>query len=359
MRDSELMSIGVFAKLAGLSASALRFYDDAALLEPELVDPLTGYRFYSEAQLVSASQLRQLREIGMPLPTIGLFFAAAVEEAARLIDDQVARVAADAAGIQRTAATLTASLDGEARVIVGELPGPVLAAAVDQVLTSAVHDPAIPILGGVRLEAAPDAISLTATDRYRLATRTLVPAHPVAGSWAGTLAGEDLQAATSQLRRSPRVMLEAGERTLGLRMADGTVAYCRLLTQVFPDYRRLLASLASVTHRVTVGKQQILKMLAQQAPDTLGLQVTRGRPSLLLPDGDLHLNGSATGPDLTVWFELTTLYPALSHALGSDLVLDLRGGDQPATIRSADDGDLITLVMPCRNPRSTTSNAAA
>jgi DNA-binding transcriptional MerR regulator len=36
--DPELMSIGAFAKLAGLIASALRFYDDASLLHPEQVE---------------------------------------------------------------------------------------------------------------------------------------------------------------------------------------------------------------------------------------------------------------------------------------------------------------------------------
>lgn len=217
------MSIGAFAKLAGLTTSALRFYDDAGLLQPELVDPSTAYRLYSESQLARALQLRQLREIGMPLPTIGRFFAANTKEAARLIDDQVAKVAADAAGVQQAAATLTASLDEEARLVLCELPGPVLAAAVDQVLATTVHDPEIPVLGGVRLEAGPDAISLTATDRYRLATRTLVPGRPSAGSWAGTLAGEDLRGATSRLRRSHSVTLEAGERTLGLRLGDRIV----------------------------------------------------------------------------------------------------------------------------------------
>lgn len=348
------MPIGAFAELAGLTKSALRFYDDAGLLQPQLVDPATSYRLYSESQLVRASQLRQLREIGMPLSTIGRFFAAGVEEASRLIDEQVAQVAGAAASLQRAAATLKASLGEEARLILCELPGPVLAAAVDQVLATTVHDAEVPVLGGVRLEADPDTVSLTATDRYRLATRTLVPVHPSAGSWAGTLAGEDLQAATSRLRRSPSVSVEAGDRTLGFRLVEGAVAHCRLLAQAFPDYRLLLRSLPAVTHRATVEKQQILKALEQQAPEKVGLQVGGGRLSLLLPDLALDLNGSATGPDLTLWFELTTLYPALSHALGNDLMLDLRGADQPATVRSADDGDLTTLVMPCRNPSATT-----
>lgn len=344
------MSIGAFAKRAGLTASALRFYDDAGLLPPERVDPLTGYRLYSEAQLVHAAQLRQLREIDMPLATIARFFTAGVEDAAQLIDDQVARAAATATGIRQAAATLKASLGEEARRTICTLPGPVLAAAVDQVLATTVHDPEVPVLGGVRLETDPDAVSMTATDRYRLATRTLVPSQPSAGSWAGTPAGDDLRAATSRLRRSPSVTLEAGERALGLRMADGAAVHCRLLTEVFPDYRLLIESLPPVTQRVTMDKRQIVKALEQQAPEKIGVRVTDGHPNLLLPDNVVKLSGTATGRDLTIWFELTTLYPALSHALGNDLMLDLRGPDQPATVRSADDGDLTTLVMPCRNP---------
>lgn len=345
------MPIGAFAMLAGLSASALRFYDDAGLLQPERVDPATGYRLYSESQLLHASQLRQLREIGMPLRTIARFFTATSVEAARMIDDQVAKVTADAADAQQTAATIKASLDDEARITLCALAGPVLAAAVDQVLATTVYDPEIPVLGGVRLEAAPDALALTATDRYRLATRTLVPDHPVTASWAGTLAGADLQAASSRLRRSPSVTLETGERSLGLRTTDGTVTHCRLLTESFPDYRLLNDSLPPATHRVTVEKQQLVKALEQQAPELIGLQVAGGQPRLLLADTVMELNGSATGADLAVWFALTTLYPALSHSLGNDVMIDLRGPVQPATVRSADAGDLTTLVMPCQSPR--------
>lgn len=341
------MAIGAFAKRAGVTASALRFYDDAGLLHPEQVDPLTGYRWYGEPQLVRASHLRQLRDIGMPLTTIGQVFAASTEDAARLIDDQVAKVTAERTGIQQAAARLKATLSDGGYLAVCVLPGPVLAAAVDQVLATTVHNPEVPILSGVRLEVDPDALSLTATDRYRLAMRTLVPNRPAAASWAGTVSGEDLQATTSRLRRSPTVDLEVNERMLTLRTADGSVAPCRLLTEIFPDFRLLVRSLPAVSHRVTIETQHILKAL-EHAPQRVGLRVTGGQPSLVLPHADVALRGSATGPDMTIWFELTTLYPALSHALGSDLMIDLRRPDQPTTVRSADNGDLTTVVMPCR-----------
>ncbi|MGC7093072.1 MerR family transcriptional regulator [Amycolatopsis lurida] len=359
MTDPELMPIGAFAKLAGLTASALRFYDDAGLLRPDQVDPGTGYRLYGEAQLARAVRLRRLREIGMPLPVVGEFFAADAEGAARLIDEQVARVTEEAAGIRQAAARLKADLGQEPGLPICALPGPVFAAAVDQVLATTSHDPGIPVLGGVRLEADADSVALIATDRYRLALRTLVPTRSFA-SWTGTLAGDDLRALSSRLRRSPAVTIEAGERTVGSRMADGTVLHCRLLSEDFPDHRLLLGSLPPVTHRVTVGKRQVVRALERRAPETAGVRVSGGRPSLLLENSledslennEVPLDGSATGAELTVWFELTTLYPALSQAIGDDLMLDLRGPDQPATVRSADDGDLTTLVMPCLKDKS-------
>ncbi|CQD16631.1 MerR family transcriptional regulator [Mycolicibacterium conceptionense] len=346
------MSIGAFAKLAGLTASALRFYDDAGLLHPEQVDAITGYRLYSEKQLARALQLRQLREIGMPLPAIGRFFSAGTQEAAQMIDDHVAKLAAEATAMQRSAATLKASLADAAHLNLCTLSGPVLAAAIDQIVATTMHNADIPILNGVRLESNPDTISVTATDRYRLATRTLVPSQPSAASWAGTLAGDDLRAVASRLRRSPIVTLEANEQTLGLRMVDSTVAHCRLLTEAFPDYKLMVSSLPAVTHRVTVEKKGLLKALEQQAPERIGLRIAASQPSVVLPDCAVELDGNASGPDLTVWFELTTLYPAISHALGNDLMLDLRGADQPATIRSADDGDFTALAMPCLNSSS-------
>ncbi|HJF76314.1 MAG TPA: MerR family DNA-binding transcriptional regulator, partial [Brevibacterium linens] len=38
MTDSDLMPIGAFARIVGLTASALRFYDDAGVLRPDHVD---------------------------------------------------------------------------------------------------------------------------------------------------------------------------------------------------------------------------------------------------------------------------------------------------------------------------------
>ncbi|MDO9456817.1 MerR family transcriptional regulator, partial [Nocardioides sp.] len=65
-----LMSIGDAARASGLSAKALRLYDETGLLPPAEVDPVTGYRWYAADQLDRARLVAQLRLAGMPLARI-------------------------------------------------------------------------------------------------------------------------------------------------------------------------------------------------------------------------------------------------------------------------------------------------
>lgn len=349
MTDTEMMTIGEFAKSVGLTASALRFYDDAGLLRPERVDAASGYRFYADSQLPRAVRLRQLRDIGMSLPTVAQCLAGTEADVARLIDEHLSTTAAAAEAVKRAAATVRASLSESTPLDLCETSGPVLSAAIDQVLVTTVDDPEAPVLSGVHVEVAPDAVSLIATDRYRLAVRTLVPKRSAPHTWSGTVDGEDLRRAVSKLRRSAEVSLKADSRTLVLTSADGPSARCALLTEPFPDYHQMLDALAPVTNRVAVRKQTIVKVLERAASAVLGLNLSNGTVSVL-PERVNIDQASATGADLTVWFDLATLYPALVQALGPDVLIDIRGVDQPATVRSADNGDLTTLTMPRRAP---------
>ncbi|MFE3772866.1 MerR family transcriptional regulator, partial [Streptomyces sp. NPDC059122] len=69
--DGELLSIGAFARRAGLTPSALRFYGDCGVLRPDRVDAATGYRRYGTAQVARAVRLRHLRAAGLPVGDVG------------------------------------------------------------------------------------------------------------------------------------------------------------------------------------------------------------------------------------------------------------------------------------------------
>ena len=66
----ELVPVGTFAKLSGLSAHTLRHYDTIGLLTPAHVDPRTGYRRYSPNQIVTARLIADLRWLAVPISTV-------------------------------------------------------------------------------------------------------------------------------------------------------------------------------------------------------------------------------------------------------------------------------------------------
>ncbi|MGW3513934.1 DNA polymerase III subunit beta family protein [Streptomyces hydrogenans] len=355
MSHDELMPIGAFARRSGLTSSALRFYADSGLLPPAEVDPVSGYRYYSADQVARGTALRRLRELAMPLVTVEAVLGSGADEASRLLDEHVAKVVADAAAVRRKAAVIKASLGEAPGLPVAAVKGPVLAAAVEQVLTATAHGHGMPALAGLRIEASPEAVTLTATDRYRLSTRTLVPAEAPRQTWAGTVNGDELRTAVVEIRRSPLVRLEAVSNGIWFRVADQEDRHCRLLTEEFPDHRLMLASLGEVTTRATVSKGLLLRALEEHPGERVGLHVADHAVNVAAADGEhpgVTLPATVTGQALQIWFELTTLYPAASTAIGPDVLLDLRGHDQPVTIRSADHGDLTTLAMPVTSDRS-------
>ncbi|KIF01404.1 transcriptional regulator [Streptomyces sp. RSD-27] len=355
MPNDELMPIGAFAQRSGLTSSALRFYADSGLLPPAEVDPVSGYRYYSTAQVARATALRQLRELAMSLAAVEAVLGSEADEASRLLDEHVARVVGNAAAVQQKAAVIKSALGHTPGLPIAAVKGPVLADAVEQVLTAAAHEPGLLALAGLRIEASPEAVTLTATDRYRLSTRTLVPTEPPSRTWAGTVNADELRAAVAASRRSPLVRLEAVSNGIWFRVTDREDRHCRLLPEEFPDYRLMLASLGEVTTRATVSKDLLLRALEEHPGEHIGLHVADHGASVMSADKghpDIPLPATAAGQALRIWFELTTLYPAVSTAIGPDVLLDLRGHDQPVAIRSADRGDLTTLAMPIKSDHS-------
>jgi len=65
-----MLKIGDFSKLSRISIRMLRHYDEIGILHPECVDDITGYRYYSESQLLLAGRIQTLRNLGFGLSVI-------------------------------------------------------------------------------------------------------------------------------------------------------------------------------------------------------------------------------------------------------------------------------------------------
>ncbi len=108
----ELLTIGAFARLSGLTPKALRLYDDLGLLPPARVDPGSGYRCYDPAQLEQARLVAWLRRLGMPLARIRVVCGLAAPAAAAEVAAYWADCEADHAARRDLALALTEELSG-------------------------------------------------------------------------------------------------------------------------------------------------------------------------------------------------------------------------------------------------------
>lgn len=336
-----MITIGVLARASGLTASALRFYDDCGLLVPARVDPLTGYRYYTEAQRGRAVLIRQLRAIDLPLDAIAEILAGDTERARRLLDRHVAELARRAEEAARVAAVVKQALGTHVAV-----DAAALAEALDQVRTAVAGTREIPVLAGVLLEASANTVTLTATDRYRLCTRTVVANRQHGGDWSVVLDSNGLESITERLRGLREVVVAPSDD--GLLLTGGGVEHrSGVIDGPFPDHRALLAGLGPVRTRVVVTRHSLLSVL-EKKNGTTRFEIHPNEIAVSA-DGEAHrLPARATGSVVTLSFDPATLLPAVHSALGPDLMLDIIAADQPVVLRSATDGDLTTLAMPVR-----------
>ena len=71
--DGRLFRIGKVADMFNVSLGTLRHYERCGLLEPEYIDPRTGYRYYGAKQFEVLNTIRYLRVLDMPLTQIAEF----------------------------------------------------------------------------------------------------------------------------------------------------------------------------------------------------------------------------------------------------------------------------------------------
>lgn len=108
-----LLSIGDFARATGLTHKALRLYDDLGLLPPAEVDPFSGYRRYSPAQVERARLVAALRLVGMPLVRIRSVLGRTPAAAAQEVEAYWRQARADTATREDIVTTLVRQLRNE------------------------------------------------------------------------------------------------------------------------------------------------------------------------------------------------------------------------------------------------------
>lgn len=336
------LGIGELARASGLPVSALRFYDGAGVLVPAAVDPRTGYRRYSPAQVGAARLVARLRRIGMPLDSVRALLAGC--DPGPVLDGHLARLEGGLADARRELSVVRALLDGASEApMTFTMSATGLGPALDAVRYAVGVDPAYPALHGVLLERAGGPLHAVATDRYRLAVAT---AQASGDDGRVLLPVALVDAARDLLSGSPAGELAAVTVTgdaVRIAVGDREVRGEAAPAADFPDWRRFAP--APGRHEVALDGPAFRAALAA-GPAVTKLRESDGAAYEMVvltlgTDGELTVGG--TGDALRVGVNRDFLLDAVGDR--DQLVLQLTDPINPLAVRVPGGADW-SLLMP-------------
>jgi DNA polymerase-3 subunit beta len=249
----------------------------------------------------------------------------------------------------------------------GSLESDVFGAAVAQVALAAGRDDTLPVLTGVRIEIDGDQVTLAATDRYRLAVRTLPwkPEQP-GMSVTALVPARTLAETAKALTSGPEVTLalstgSTGEGMIGFE-GGGRRTTSRLLEGEFPKYRSLLPDESSAFAEVaTAPFVEAVKRVALVAARNAPVRLAFSAEGVVLEAGGQddaqaseRLECGWEGEDMSIAFNPQYLLDGLGAVDSDTTTLAFTAPTRPAVLtgkRHAEGegtADYRYLLMPVR-----------
>ena len=68
-----MYKIGDFSKIVGIPVRTLRFYAQYGVLEPSQIDNFTGYRYYSDENVIECELIKLLKSLDFTLEEIAIY----------------------------------------------------------------------------------------------------------------------------------------------------------------------------------------------------------------------------------------------------------------------------------------------
>jgi DNA polymerase-3 subunit beta len=230
------------------------------------------------------------------------------------------------------------------------------AAALRQVVRAASKDDLRPILTGVLLTAHGGGLRLMATDSYRLAVRDLKGVSMLQEGQRVLVAAKGL-AEVQRLAGDGEIEVVLRERDVVFRTTRAEVT-TRLIEGELPNLEQLIPS--GYPNRLTVPREAFMEALDRvqivgQNRDNAAVRLAMGTGGLELSmsaqdvgNAQETLDAKFEGTELTVAFNPTFLRDGVDAIEASEVALETIDPLKPATLRAADGGDFLYLIMPVR-----------
>lgn len=229
-------------------------------------------------------------------------------------------------------------------------------ATADRVVRSASRDDTRPVLTGVLVRIEQDALTMVATDSYRLAVRhaaiTGGPSEPVQALVPARALAEAQRAIALAGSDKVEVALSAANGTF---RAGDVVLTTRLIDGQFPDYRQLIPD--QFTHDLELDRAELLSVLGRIAviaqrntPVRVALsdgQMTLSVLSEQLGEGHESIPVKFSGEPMEIGFNVEFLRAGVESVEGDTLRLGIISPLRPGLLRGTDE-EFRYLLMPIR-----------
>jgi DNA-binding transcriptional MerR regulator len=339
-----LLTIGAFARAVGLTASALRHYDECGLLPPAAVDDVTGYRYYTPDLAQRARLVAQMRDVGMSIAGMRTVLDGPPDEGRavleRFVEEQTVRTARTAAVLHEVLSDLVVSRNHQPSALI-EVRGPELAAAIRQVRAAADSDASSP-LASVLIDATADRLDVVATNRYWMAVRILPLDTAVhdARSVLSLATASDLAAHLDTYDVVPLTITDA-RLTVGSRSFDGR-------TEPYPAHRIVLEGLEPTVTRAVLSRTELVDGI--EAVGRAEVMVTLAATGVQVEETGgartCTIDSVVSGPSMTVRLGSALTLRALATSLGPRVRWELSTAHRPIRMTSPYQRGFIALVMP-------------
>ena len=254
--------------------------------------------------------------------------------------------------------------DAGTDTVVVRMDASLLATALSQVVRSASGDESRQVLTGVLWELESGAVTLAATDSYRLGVRNLkvdggpaevrkviLPARALGELGRALQGGSGTIVATVKENLVAFAIPAAGEGSGGGESVIGS----RFIEGEFPNYRQLIPqgypnsltvereALLEVTKRVGLLAQNNLPVKLQLGSE---LEVSAHTPDV--GEGQEVIDAEYQGEPLVIAFNPQFLHDGASAIQSDKIVVEVSDGLKPAVLRGEGDEDYTYLLMPVR-----------
>ncbi|MBI4053858.1 MAG: DNA polymerase III subunit beta, partial [Candidatus Doudnabacteria bacterium] len=239
-----------------------------------------------------------------------------------------------------------------------EIEGKPLQEALDKVSFAAAFSETQPELSGVLLLFEGGEIRLAATDRYRLAEKTLRA--PQANTTSGRAiiplrAAAELLRILGEIEKSVEIIISENQ---ALFRAEGIELTTRLIDGQYPDYQQIIPK--TFATKATLDLQDLssalkLSGLFVYENNNVELTVSKHDNSLILRStsqkyglSTTRLKAEVTGSDNNITFNYRYLLDCLAHLKNQKINLQIINNNSPAMVVPVGVEGYLYLVMPIK-----------